>query len=138
MLGVATQSTGMEKRTSETVPGTSPELPLPLSVIRTSVDNSTFPMWSLPSLLRRTSVAEAAINTSASSAGVDGSPAITSKRAEPPPAPFAEVVSKGDSSTGGVHDWYASGRTCVLFGFVQALNAGIRGTRNGVAPPGRG
>ncbi len=56
-------------------------------------------------------------------------------------APFASgvpTVSHDDSGTGPLQAGNESGGPCVRFAAEHGLNAGVSGTRMGVAPLGRG
>src|SRR5687767_8039328 len=83
--------------------------------------------------------------TSASSAGVPGSPTRVASRACPTEfaaAPFASgvpTVRYGDRLTGGAHDGWASGGPCVrLMGLIPHWTySGTRDTISGLAPAGR-
>ena len=81
--------------------------------------------------------------TSASSAGVAGSPGLTASRTLPTrfaPWPFASgvpVVRWPDSGSGSAHDAYSSGGPCTRSGVSQGGYATTSENRDGVAPCGR-
>src|SRR3954447_1435798 len=85
-----------------------------------------------------------ATGTSASSAGVLGSPLIVRNRTDPTAftgAPFESgvpIVRKSDASAGGLHELKESGAACTRFGVVHGSYTGTSGAKTGVAAFGRG
>ena len=85
----------------------------------------------------RTSLSDTFMATSASSAGVVGSPTSVSSRTKPTElacCPFASgvpTVRFGDACCGGLHEANASGAPCVSFGEVHSWYAGTSDARNG-------